>query len=90
MNRAMGTPGWVELRKTGRAPGRDQILAFGSGRGRLNIRAAPGVTPVIEVAMGGPEPFLDRLGRRTGTLRVDVRGSLSESGGSLPLPPRRP
>ena len=40
------------------APGRRSNPPFGSGRGRLNIRAAPGVTPVIEVAMGGPQPFL--------------------------------
>jgi eukaryotic-like serine/threonine-protein kinase len=36
----------------------DQILPYGSGRGRLNIRAAPGVTPVIEVELKGPQPFL--------------------------------
>ena len=60
MNRAMGTLGWVELRKNGpwHLAG-DQMLAFGSGRGRLNIRAASGAMPVIEVAMGASQPFLE-------------------------------
>jgi hypothetical protein len=55
----MGTAGWVELRKN--SPLRlnsEQFLSFGSGRGRLTSRAAPGVTPVIEVTHGGLQPFL--------------------------------
>ncbi len=28
------------------------------GRGRLDIRAAPGVVPVLEIQMGGGKPFL--------------------------------
>jgi hypothetical protein len=60
VNRAMGTSGWVELRTNGPLHlAKDQILPFGSGRGRLNIRAATGVAPVIEVTLGGPEPFLN-------------------------------
>jgi eukaryotic-like serine/threonine-protein kinase len=59
ITRALGTSGWVELRKDGPLHlANDQILAFGSGRGRLEIRAAPGVTPVIEVELNGPQPLL--------------------------------
>jgi len=57
MTRAMGTSSWVELRTNG--PLRlasDQIPPL--GRGRLHIRAAPGVMPVIEVELKGPQAFL--------------------------------
>ena len=56
---AMGGHGWVELRN--REPLRltaDQTLDFGSGRGRLIIRAAPGFQPVIEAELQGPNPLL--------------------------------
>jgi hypothetical protein len=55
----LGTSGWIELRKDGPLSlASDQILPFGAGRGRLTIRAALGVTPVIAVELKGPEPFL--------------------------------
>ena len=45
----MGSHGWVELRN--REPlhlASDQILDLRSGQGQLNVRAAPGIEPVIE------------------------------------------
>ena len=56
---AMGGHGWVELRN--REPLRltaDQTLNFGSGRGRLIIRAAPGFQPVIDAELRGSNPLL--------------------------------
>ena len=55
----MGARGWVELRN--REPlylTSDQTLNFGSGRGRLIIRAAAGLQPVIEIELKGPKPLL--------------------------------
>ena len=59
MQTAIGARGWIELRN--REPIRlttDPALNFNSGRGRLSIRAAPGVRPVLEVEMTGSQPFL--------------------------------
>jgi serine/threonine protein kinase len=56
---AMGTGAAVELRN--REPLRltsDQTLDQLSGKGQLIIRAAPGIEPVIEIDLKGPNPFL--------------------------------
>ena len=56
---AFGKDGWVELRN--RSPlhiSSDHGGDLASGRGRLVIRAAPGIQPVIEVEMKGDKPFL--------------------------------
>ena len=70
---AMGTHGWVELRN--REPLRltgYQPLNFGSGRGRLIIRAAPGFQPVIEVDLNRSQAIVnDWLRRIAGTIRTD-------------------
>lgn len=56
---AMGGHGWVELRNRGPIHlAGDQTLNFGSGRGRLIIRAVPGFQPVIEIDLKGSRPFL--------------------------------
>jgi eukaryotic-like serine/threonine-protein kinase len=88
--RALGTRGWVELRTAGpfHLPS-DQILAFGDCRGRLKIRAAPAVMPVIEVELKDPQPFL-----QTGSaVLLELSGLtfvvryLSPSGSPSPAPP---
>jgi eukaryotic-like serine/threonine-protein kinase len=59
MQTAMGKEGWVELRN--RSPlhiSSDQGGDLASGQGRLVIRAATGLQPVIEVEMKGNRPFL--------------------------------
>jgi serine/threonine-protein kinase len=59
METAMGSRGYVELRNRQPLclePGRTCDL--GSARGRLVIRAAPGVEPVLEVELSGARPFL--------------------------------
>ena len=51
--------GWVELRN--REPLRltsDRALDFITGRGRLVVRAAPGLQPVIEIELKGLKPAL--------------------------------
>jgi serine/threonine-protein kinase len=51
--------GWVELRN--RKPLRlttDQAIDLNSSRGKLTIRAAPGVEPVIEIELKTAKPFL--------------------------------
>ncbi len=55
----MGVGGRVELQN--REPihlTSKQPLNFGSGRGRLSLRAAPGFQPVLEVELNGPKPLL--------------------------------
>jgi serine/threonine-protein kinase len=59
MQTAMGARGWVELRN--REPIRltnKQRLDFSSGQGRLNIRSAPGVQPIIELDLMESQPLL--------------------------------
>jgi serine/threonine protein kinase len=59
MQTAMGKEGWVELRN--HSPlhiSSDQSGDLASGRGRLVIRAATGIQPVVEVELKGNRPFL--------------------------------
>ena len=58
MQSAMGR-GWVELRN--REPlhlTSNQVVNFISGTGRLVVRAAPGLQPVIEIELKGSKPLL--------------------------------
>jgi serine/threonine-protein kinase len=88
--RALGTSAWVELRTAGpfHLAG-DQSLAFGDCRGRLKIRAAPAVMPVIEVELRDLQPCL-----QTGSaVLLELSGLtfvvryLSPSGSASPAPP---
>ena len=59
MQTAMGKEGWVELRN--RSPLRvssDQAGDLASGRGRLIIRAAIGIQPILDVEVKSNRPFL--------------------------------
>jgi eukaryotic-like serine/threonine-protein kinase len=56
---AIGAHGWVELRN--REPLRltsDQTLNFVSAQGRLTVRAASGIQPIIEIDLKGANPLL--------------------------------
>jgi serine/threonine-protein kinase len=92
MQAALGSRGYVELRN--RRPlrlDRGRALDLDSGRGRLVVRAAPGVVPVLELELDAGKPFL-----KTGSavslvlagLAVTVRyppGSASSPPGPSPL-----
>jgi serine/threonine protein kinase len=92
MQTAMGKEGWVELRN--RRPlhiASDLAGDLASGRGRLVIRAAPGIQPVIEVEIKGGKPFLSA----GSAVPVELSGltfvvSYHQSGPSLPDNPAPP
>jgi hypothetical protein len=59
MQTAMGSHGWVELRN--REPlhlATGQTFDFASTQGRLVVRAAPGIVPVLEIEVTAGKPFL--------------------------------
>jgi serine/threonine protein kinase len=59
MQTAIGARGWVELQNQEPLHLKgDQALNFSSGRGRLIVRAAVGIQPVIEIELTGPNPLL--------------------------------
>ena len=59
MQTAMGKEGWVELRNHNPLHiASDQAGDLASGQGRLIIRAATGIQPVIELEIKGGRPFL--------------------------------